>query len=135
MTPAMKSIARLSGALCLLSIVSASTAQNIAVVNGRPIPKARADLFIQELQKQGQAVTPELAALVRQELVDRALAQLPAHQRVPLVLFRFEAMPYDEIARKLGVSLAKVKTDILRARAALAVILRRSDTAHEKFSP
>jgi len=73
-------------------------------------------------------------ATERQELVDRALTQLPAHQRVPLVLFHFEDLPYDEIARKLGVSLAKVKTDILRARAALAVILRQSGTAHEKFT-
>jgi RNA polymerase sigma-70 factor (ECF subfamily) len=44
-------------------------------------------------------------------------------------------MPYDEIARKLGVSLAKVKTDILRARAALAKVLLRSGTAREKLSP
>jgi RNA polymerase sigma-70 factor (ECF subfamily) len=70
----------------------------------------------------------------RQALVGRALAQLPEHQRVPLVLFHFEDLSYDEIARKLGVSLAKVKTDILRARAALAVILRRSGTAQEKIN-
>ena len=43
-------------------------------------------------------------------------------------------MPYDEIARKLGVSLAKVKTDILRARAALAKLLRPAETAHDKIS-
>jgi RNA polymerase sigma-70 factor (ECF subfamily) len=43
-------------------------------------------------------------------------AKLPDHQRVPLVLYHFEDIPYDEIARRLGVSLAKVKTDILRAR-------------------
>jgi RNA polymerase sigma-70 factor (ECF subfamily) len=35
-------------------------------------------------------------------------------------------MPYEEIAQKLGVSLSKIKTDILRARAALAKILLRS---------
>ena len=43
-------------------------------------------------------------------------------------------MPYDEIAKKLGISLAKVKTDILRARAALAQILARSGTKHETFN-
>src|SRR5690606_18124346 len=51
----------------------------------------------------------------RRALVERALAQLPPHQRVPLVLYHFEDMPYDEIARRTGVSLAKIKTDILRA--------------------
>ena len=63
----------------------------------------------------------------RRALVEHALDELPAHQRVPLVLYHFEAMPYDEIAQKLGVSLAKIKTDILRARAALAKILLRVD--------
>jgi RNA polymerase sigma-70 factor (ECF subfamily) len=63
----------------------------------------------------------------RRALVESALDELPAHQRIPLVLYHFEAMPYDEIAQKLGVSLAKIKTDILRARAALAKILLRAD--------
>ena len=67
----------------------------------------------------------------RRVRVEQALAQLPPHQRVPLVLYHFEDLPYEDIARKLGVSLAKVKTDILRARAALAKILRRGGTAHE----
>jgi RNA polymerase sigma-70 factor, ECF subfamily len=62
----------------------------------------------------------------RRALVELALDELPKHQRVPLVLYHFEAMPYEEIAQKLGVSLSKIKTDILRARAALAKILLRS---------
>jgi RNA polymerase sigma-70 factor (ECF subfamily) len=74
-------------------------------------------------------------ATERRAVVERALEQLPEHQRVPLVLYHFEDMPYDEIARKLQVSLAKVKTDILRARTALAKILVRSGTAHETFDP
>jgi RNA polymerase sigma-70 factor, ECF subfamily len=67
----------------------------------------------------------------RRAVVEQALAQLPSHQRVPLVLYHFEEMPYEDIARKLGISLAKVKTDILRARAALAKILLRGGTSHE----
>jgi RNA polymerase sigma-70 factor (ECF subfamily) len=70
----------------------------------------------------------------RRAWVERALEKLPEHQRVPLVLFHFQDMPYDEIAKKLGVSLAKVKTDILRARTALAQILTRSGATHETFS-
>jgi RNA polymerase sigma-70 factor, ECF subfamily len=71
----------------------------------------------------------------RRELVEHALEQLPEHQRVPLVLYHFEDMPYDEIARKLRISLAKVKTDILRARAALAKILERSTAGRETLEP
>lgn len=70
----------------------------------------------------------------RRAWVDRALEKLPERQRVPLVLYHFEELSYDEIADRLGVSLAKVKTDILRARAALAQILARSGTTHEKFT-
>jgi RNA polymerase sigma-70 factor (ECF subfamily) len=69
----------------------------------------------------------------RREWVERALEKLPEHQRVPLMLFHFEDMPYDEIARKLRVSLSKVKTDILRGREALARILVHSGAPHETF--
>jgi RNA polymerase sigma-70 factor (ECF subfamily) len=63
----------------------------------------------------------------RREEVERALARLPDRQRVPLVLYHFEDQSYEDIARHLGVSLAKVKTDILRGRAALGRTLRRPD--------
>lgn len=69
----------------------------------------------------------------RRAWVEAALEQLPEHQRVPLVLFHFEDLPYDEIARRLGVSLAKVKTDILRGRTALAKALSRGP-GHEQFA-
>ena len=61
----------------------------------------------------------------RRALVEQALERLPAHQRMPLVLYHFEEMPYRDIAQRLGVSLAKVKTDILRARVAMAGLLAR----------
>jgi RNA polymerase sigma-70 factor (ECF subfamily) len=74
-------------------------------------------------------------AAERRARVEQALAALPDHQRVPLVLFHFEDLAYDEIATRLGVSLAKVKTDILRGRAALATLLRASGTVHDPFQP
>ncbi len=69
----------------------------------------------------------------RRAWIERALEKLPEHQRVPLVLYHFEDLPYEDIAKKTGVSLSKVKTDILRGREALAKILVRSRTAHEAF--
>lgn len=81
-----------------------------------------------------EAFFTNVDAAERRVWVEQALEQLPEHQRVPLVLFHFEDMPYDAIAKRLGISLAKVKTDILRARAALAQILARSGATHEKFS-
>jgi RNA polymerase sigma-70 factor, ECF subfamily len=60
----------------------------------------------------------------RRALVEQALRKLPIPQRVPLVLFHFEELTYEEIAAKLGVSLGKVKTDIFRGREALRQRLR-----------
>jgi RNA polymerase sigma-70 factor, ECF subfamily len=56
--------------------------------------------------------------------LEQALRELPDHQRVPLVLFHFEELSYQEIASALGVSATKVKTDIHRGRLALARKLR-----------
>jgi len=65
-------------------------------------------------------VLGELDSAERAALIERALAQLPQHQRVPLVLYHFEELSYAQIAEQLGASLSKVKTDILRGRLALA---------------
>jgi RNA polymerase sigma-70 factor (ECF subfamily) len=61
----------------------------------------------------------ELEAADELEHLELALRRLPDHQRVPLVLFHFDDMSYQDIARTLGVSLGKVKTDIHRGREAL----------------
>jgi RNA polymerase sigma-70 factor (ECF subfamily) len=61
----------------------------------------------------------ELERIERQNRLERALRTLPDHQRVPLVLFHFEEMSYQAIAESLGISIAKVKTDIHRGRDAL----------------
>lgn len=100
---------------------------------------SRQDSAGEEDQPEVEFAAPEnffggLDADERRGWVDAALEKLPEHQRVPLVLFHFEDLPYEDIARKLGVSLAKVKTDILRARTALAQILARSGATHETFN-
>ncbi len=74
-------------------------------------------------------VLQQLDGQERHALVERALQQLPDHQRVPLVLFHFEEMSYQDIARHLGRSLAKIKTDILRGRIAMAQSLAQSGLA------
>jgi RNA polymerase sigma-70 factor, ECF subfamily len=63
----------------------------------------------------------------RRRQLEGALRRLPDHQRVPLVLFHFEQQSYQQIAASLGVSLAKVKADIFRAREKLRVTLSTLD--------
>jgi RNA polymerase sigma-70 factor, ECF subfamily len=60
----------------------------------------------------------------RWQLLEQALEKLPDNQRIPLVLYHFEDMSYEDIAARLGISLAKVKTDIHRARQGLYQKLR-----------
>ena len=57
-------------------------------------------------------------------LLEQALQKLPTRQRVPLVLYHFDELSYEEIAARLKISLSKVKTDIFRAREALRKVLR-----------
>ena len=72
-----------------------------------------------------ESVVEEVRDDERHDYVEAALRELPEHQRVPLVLFHFEELPYEDIAKRLGVSLPKVKTDIHRARQALSKVLER----------
>jgi RNA polymerase sigma-70 factor, ECF subfamily len=76
-------------------------------------------------------ILADLSAEQRGAIVDAALRQLPDHQRLPLVLYHFEELSYQEIADKLNVSLTKIKTDIRRARAALLPLLQVSGGARD----
>jgi peptidyl-prolyl cis-trans isomerase C len=60
--------------LALSAAMVASTAvfaQNIATVNGKPIPKAREDAWVEQLKKQGQQDTPQLRQQVKDQLIQR----------------------------------------------------------------
>ncbi len=65
----------------------------------------------------------ELLRSEQRAALEEALRGLPAHQRMPLVLFHFQEWSYKQIARALGVSLGKVKTDIHRGRLALRAVM------------
>ena len=71
----------------------------------------------------------------RRLLVEQALRRLPEHQRVPLVLYHFEELSYEDIARQLGISLAKVRTDILRGRVTMAKLLARAHLGDAPSKP
>ncbi len=69
----------------------------------------------------------------RRAVIDSALRQLPEGQRVPLVLHHFEEMSYEEIARRLNASLAKVKTDIRRARLKMLPLLQSAGISRDSL--
>lgn len=95
--------------------------------------------FFSELAEEGRAdygdgiasdvlpIVEQLERADRSAAIERAVRGLPDQQRVPLVLFHFEGATYQEIADTLGVSLAKVKTDIHRGRDTLRRLLGSDD--------
>ena len=101
--------------------------------------------FFSEMRPEsdGEESTPEWAAPDTHEqqvavgdhrrLLETALQKLPSAQRVPLVLYHFDEMSYEEIAAKLKVSLSKVKTDIHRAREALRKRLKLKMAGEEEW--
>jgi RNA polymerase sigma-70 factor (ECF subfamily) len=75
----------------------------------------------------------QVAAGEQRQLLEAVLQKLPPAQRVPLVLYHFEDMSYEEIAARLRASLSKVKTDIHRGREALRKKLRLTMAGQEEW--
>lgn len=66
----------------VLLITLPASAQNIAIVNGKAVPKARVDSLMEQILKQGQQRrTPELEAQVRDEVVLREMFVQEAEKR------------------------------------------------------
>ena len=105
-----------------------------ATVKGYLFAIAR-NLFLQGLRRKSRHVAldenlrdpqagPHAQAEQKAELsaVLAGLQRLPEIDRAALLMRAFDEMPYEEIARALGISLAAVKVKIHRARLALADI-------------
>jgi peptidyl-prolyl cis-trans isomerase C len=68
-------------ALAAALLPQLAAAQNIAIVNNKPVPKARMEAFISQVVKQGQQQrTPELERQVKDELVLREIFQQEAER-------------------------------------------------------
>jgi peptidyl-prolyl cis-trans isomerase C len=73
-----KSLAALAVAT---AFAGAAQAQNIAIVNGKPVPQARAELLMQQASRSGQPASPELEQRVREEAVVREIFAQEAEKR------------------------------------------------------
>jgi len=68
-------------------------------------------------------VIADILQAERSELVAAAIGQLPVLQREAVVLFTFEELPLEEIAKITGVDPGAVKSRLHRARQALRATL------------
>ncbi len=80
-------------------------AQNIAVVNNKPIPKSREDAWVQQFVQQGQKDSPELRQRIKDELIQREVVLQEAAKRgIPEraeVKFQLELQRQNVIAQAL----------------------------------
>jgi peptidyl-prolyl cis-trans isomerase C len=79
MTPAAR--AALAAAAAVLLMPLAASAQNIATVNGKTVPKARLDTLLQQAARSGQPVTPEMQNQARDQVVLREIFAQEAVKR------------------------------------------------------
>ena len=70
-----------ASALVALLLPLAATAQNIATVNGKPVPKSRVDVLLQQAARSGQQVTHEMQAQARDQVVLREIFVQEANKR------------------------------------------------------
>lgn len=68
-------------AAALVAAAFGAQAQNIAIVNGKPVPKARLDTIMGQVVKSGQPRTPEVEKQVRDEVVHREILMQEAERR------------------------------------------------------
>ena len=64
----------------LLATALPAMAQNLAVVNGKAIPSSRVDAMVKQLASQGQQDSPQLRAMVKQELINREVLMQEAEK-------------------------------------------------------
>ena len=69
-------------ALSLVAALSFSAlAQNLAVVNGKPVPSSRVEALKQQVERSGRPVTPEILAQIKEELIAREIFMQEARKR------------------------------------------------------
>ena len=68
--------------VALLAAVSLPVlAQNIAVVNGKPVPTSRVEALKQQVERSGRPVTPEMMGQIKEELIAREVFIQEARKR------------------------------------------------------
>jgi peptidyl-prolyl cis-trans isomerase C len=68
-------------AAALASLSLGASAQNIAIVNGKAVPTARAEALAQQVARSGRPITPEVEAQIKEEVIAREIFMQEAQKR------------------------------------------------------
>jgi len=89
----------------LLAASTAVLAQNMATVNGKPIPKAREEAWLDAMKKQGQQDSPQLRERVKEMLIEREILLQEVQKRgladKPDVKFQLEVQRQNALIQSL----------------------------------
>jgi peptidyl-prolyl cis-trans isomerase C len=77
----MKQVFLSALAAVILSIALPVAAQNVAIVNGKPVPKARVDALAAQLAKAGRPISPEIEGQLKDEVIAREVFMQEAQKR------------------------------------------------------
>ncbi len=69
----MKLLSAIASTALLVTLSPLAFAQNVAIVNGKAIPKARMDELAQQVARSGRPVTPEMQGQLRDEVIAREI--------------------------------------------------------------
>lgn len=67
------SLGSIAAAAIAVTLALPASAQNIAIVNGKAVPKARAEALAQQVARSGRPVTPELEGQIKDEVIAREI--------------------------------------------------------------
>ncbi|MEY2620411.1 MAG: hypothetical protein RIT26_231 [Pseudomonadota bacterium] len=76
-----KHLTAASLALALSTLCAPAFSQNIAIVNGKAVPKARAEALSQQLIRSGRPITPDIEAQIKEEVIAREIFMQEAQRR------------------------------------------------------
>ena len=76
-----KLLSGLVAAAVLGAVALPVAAQNLAIVNGKPVPKERAELLKQQVERSGRPITPEVERQIKEEVIAREIFLQEAKKR------------------------------------------------------
>ncbi|WP_342128588.1 peptidylprolyl isomerase [Hydrogenophaga sp. OTU3427] len=77
----MKPMLRTLAAGAVLALAAPAFAQNVAIVNGKPVPSARVDALLEQVTRSGRPVDDALKAQVKDEIIAREVFSQEAEKR------------------------------------------------------
>ncbi len=63
----------IAAAALMAGLTPLAFAQNLAIVNGKPVPSARADVLADQVKRSGRQITPELEKQIKDEVIAREI--------------------------------------------------------------